>query len=424
VAEGLGGAWLEEPTGSCLVVDRDYAGGFPHGSGRVDDYAAAAVQCRQGLDLLSATGRERASDGQSADGSERMLFFDLETTGLSGGTGTYAFLVGCGYFEAGRFRTRQFFLTGYAEERGLLMAVARSLEPTSLLVTFNGKSFDVPLIGMRYLFHRMESPFDALPHLDLLHPARRLWRRRGEADEALPGGWGNQPGRARANSSCALGALEREILGVERENDVPSAEIPARYFEYARSGDPRPLAAVLEHNRLDLLSLAALTSTVLGLIDRGPRSARNFRECLALGGLYERAGQMSRATGCYAHAAGLGREAGAGRDPDVEVQKEALRRLAVRLRRERRHEEAAEAWGRILLLGGGHLPVEREAAEALAIYHEHRTRDLAAAHRWARRALSGETSLAAGAPVQRRLARLERKLAEQGRRPTGDPPEE
>src|SRR5262249_51802352 len=153
--------------------------------------------------------------------------------GLSGGAGTHAFLIGCARFDDDRgLVTKQFLLTRPADERPLLDLVAAEIADAGALVSFNGKSFDAPMLEPRYLFHRLDWPGEGVPHVDALHPARRFW-----------------PG------DCSLVALERQKLGARRVADVPQAEIPARYFHFVRTGDARPLVAVLEHNRRDLLTL-------------------------------------------------------------------------------------------------------------------------------------------------------------------------
>jgi uncharacterized protein YprB with RNaseH-like and TPR domain len=221
------------------------------------------------LPLLMA----RASDSAAAGG--RMLFIDLETTGLAGGAGTYAFLVGFGWFEDASFRVRQFFLTSYAAEQVLLEEVTALAAQAGVLVSYNGKTFDLPLIETRFLFHRMAPPFGGLTHLDMLHLARRLWRPRttGESLER----------EGQSHTTCRLSAVEESVLGHVRQGDVPGFEIPSRYFHYVRTGDARPLDEVFEHNRLDLLALAMLTATAATLLHAGPDAARTAREALGLG---------------------------------------------------------------------------------------------------------------------------------------------
>jgi uncharacterized protein YprB with RNaseH-like and TPR domain len=132
-----------------------------------------------------------------------LLFLDLETTGLAGGAGTYAFLVGCGWFDGATFRLRQFFLSNFGAERALLESVAELAAGTACVVTYNGKSFDLPLMETRFVLQRMPTPFADMPHVDMLHPARRLWRE----DDV----------------ECRLTNLERTLCGREREGDVPGS---------------------------------------------------------------------------------------------------------------------------------------------------------------------------------------------------------
>lgn len=379
----LGGDVRDFGPGSCLVVDRAYAGDLKHGDLTIGRCADTAQRCLAHLSVLDAPGRQRVQAGSD---QPSMLFFDLETTGLAGGAGTYAFLVGCGAFVEGAFHTRQFFLIGYGVERPLLAAVAAQMAGRDVLVSFNGRTFDAPVLETRYLFHRAAVPFADLPHLDMLHVARRLWR---------------------CEAGCSLRILEGTLAGLSRRGDIPGSEIPARYVQYVRTGDARPLAPVFEHNRLDLLSLAVLTTTAMELIEQGAEGTRSARECLGLGRLYERAGMRDRAALCYAHAAS-GHVRGSRQD-----RAEALCWLARRMRRECRHDEAAGAWQQILALerseGTAHR-LTREAAHALAAHHEHRSRDLQAAHKYAVCAATAAATEADRLQARHRLVRLERKL--------------
>jgi hypothetical protein len=336
--------------------------------------------------------------GGAAPGG-RVLFVDLETTGLAGGSGTYAFLLGCAWIDDDGLRTRQYFLADFAAERALLDELAGVAAAAGTLVTYNGKAFDVPLLEARYTLHRMPAPFAGLPHVDLLHAARRLWRHAAS-------------GSGEPHRRLALSAVERVQLGHPRDGDVPGFEIPSRYFGWLRDGDARALGAVLEHNRHDLLALAALTSRVATLLERGPSATAGPREALGLGRLYARAGLTGRALAAFAWAAGIGRDVGDGGvvGADALTRAEALGAYAALLRRERRFADAADAWRRLVALEECPPLLVREAAEALAVHHEHRLRDLPAA-----RALTLRSLRCAGSPTRRRalehrLARLERKL--------------
>jgi uncharacterized protein YprB with RNaseH-like and TPR domain len=378
VAEALGGAWCESGSGRFLVVDRTYTPGHRHGDVTMADALPPSDGVWPRLALLAGPG-ERIGAGS-------LLFVDLETTGLAGGAGSYAFLVGCAWFDGGTFRIRQFFLSDFGAERSLLVAVQGAVESAGAIVTYNGKTFDMPLMETRFIMHRMPAPFGAVPHIDMLHPARRLWR--GAGDEG---------------GSCRLSALEQAICGHAREGDVPGFEIPSRYFHFVRTGDPRPLVPVFEHNRLDLLSLALLTSHAAQLLEEGPGAARTAREAYGAGRLYERSGVTLAAKECFARAVDL--------PGDVATHAEALRAFAVLARRDRRYAEAAAAWGRIIALQGCPPHIVREATEALAVHHEHRLRDPRTARAFALEALQLHETPTRRHAIHHRLARLDRKMA-------------
>jgi uncharacterized protein len=408
----LGGRPADTPFGQCLIVDRRYEGDRFHGSIRIGDCDVPDLASLAILDPSLAWGLTPASRNglQTPDGplrTRRTIFIDLETTGLSGGAGTVAFLVGCGYFDLGAFQVRQFLLTSHASERALLYAVADFFDGADLIVTYNGKTFDVPVMETRWLFHRLQMPLDSVPHFDVLHPARRLWRGRAGGEDP-------------DDSCCRLATLERTLFNVTRVGDVGGFEIPGRFFRFLRSGDPRPLEPVLEHNRLDLVSLAAVMARAMELARNGPAACRDCTEALALGRIYERAAAdervpdrlsvLARGDSCYRRAA---------ESRTTEVRAEALYRLALRHRRERRFAEAAAIWRDVIdltepravrrIAGLGEL--RQFAAEALAIHHEHRERDLGSARELALFALEEADGRRADG-VRHRLARIDRKIAQ------------
>jgi uncharacterized protein YprB with RNaseH-like and TPR domain len=400
IGDLLGGTVTETAFGQCLVVERRYESDRWHGTIRIGDCDLRSGDGFSVLDPgLEMRGREAGPDAVS-EALSRAVFIDLETTGLSGGAGTLAFLVGLAFFDLGAFQVRQFLLTSHAGERALLAAVADCFDDADLIVSYNGKTFDVPVMETRWVFHRMEPALTGIPHFDMLHPARRLWKLR-------------PTGTAGDDGGCRLSTLERALFGFRRVGDVPGGEIPGRFFQFLRSGDPRPLEAVLEHNRLDLVSLAAVTARALQLADEGVAACRHVSEALALGRVYERSGDLSRADACYRHAADA---------DDIEVKGEALYRLGLRCRRERRFEDAAEVWRTLLTLGAGTSrtspateALRQFAAEALAIHQEHRTKDYLAARELAMFALD-EMGEAPGRRtrgkdgLRHRLARLDRKI--------------
>jgi len=410
LAAVLGGSPVETPFGRCLIVDRRYEGDRWHGSIQIGQCEVDDLNALRILDpALTVSLCDRGQTPVVGLRTfPRTVFIDLETTGLSGGAGTVAFLVGCGFFDLGAFQVRQFLLTSYASERALLWAVAEFFKDADLIVTYNGKSFDVPVMETRWLFHRLQMPLDGVPHFDMVHPARRLWRPRAAATEMDEGG-------------CRLGTLERTLFEVNRVGDVGGFEVPARFFRFLRSGDPRPLEAVLEHNRFDLVSLAAVMARAVDLVRSGHLACRDCGEALALGRVYERAAADDRIGGrerVFVQAGSCYQRGAESRATDIRA--EALYRLALWHRRERRFAEAAAIWREVLDLTEprgvrrmtGMRALRRFAAEALAIHHEHRDRDLDSARELALFALEeaeADGRMADG--VRHRLARLNRKIA-------------
>ena len=269
----------------------------------------------------------------------RAVFLDTETTGLAGGAGTAAFLIGVGWVDGERFRVRQYFMRDYHEEAALLHALAEELRRFDRLVTFNGKMFDVPLLDARFRLNRGRFPLASAPHLDLLHPARRLWKARLE--------------------SCRLQALEAGLMGLRRAGDIPGEEIPQVYFDWVRRRDARMLARVFEHNRQDIVSLAALAVLACQWVEEG--RAEDPRDVFSLARVLERARLFDRSEAEYRRALALG--PGALRGP-------ALLRLAWRAKRAGDDARAAALW-----LEAGEAG-EVEGWRELAMHHEHRTKDL------------------------------------------------
>jgi uncharacterized protein len=391
-AEVLGGTLVHQPEGSCLIVERHYEAGARHGTEAIGEIVDT-LRC--GATELEVIGRAWPS-AAGLDGV--MCLLDLETTGLAGGAGTQAFLIGCAVVAPDGVRVRQFLMPGLEHERAQLSALTGWIGDLASrndgtgdavsLITFNGRTFDVPLVETRYLYHRSPFPLGGCPHLDMLHPARRLWR------------------DPRSAEGCALTTLERHLGGVHRIGDVPGFEIPSRYFQFARDGDARPLEAVLEHNRLDLLSTALLLARAIRLIARGPSATTSAGECLGLGRLYEQAGAGDEAEACFHHAAGLAARVGR----DAPIQAEAFKRLAMIRRKANRLGEAAEAWKALLGVRGCAVALRREAREALAIHHEHRSRDLDQARLLVLAALAEEQEGRGRSEAEHRLRRLERKI--------------
>ena len=342
------------------------------------------------LELLSRTRDESLSRKTRAalEDPEKWLFLDTETTGLAGGTGTYAFLIGLAWWDAGGLQVEQFFMRDFAEEHSLLHELSHRIAERPVLVTFNGKSFDWPLLENRFTMTRSIAVPKLAAHLDLLHPARVLWKLR--------------------LGSVRLVELERHVidaprLGWHRENDVASALIPQYYFDYLRGGPAEPLASVVRHNQMDLRGLAALFCKVNELLSAAPNAANEI-ESLDLFGLsrfLRRRGDPDRAHSACAQALAMGLPA--------EFRPKARRDLALMAKRRGEHARAAEIWLQIVadLHDGIH------ACEQLAIYYERHARDLAKAAEFAQLAIAKllrERANSRDPLLTARFARLEKKF--------------
>ena len=283
---------------------------------------------------------------------EAYAFLDTETSGLAGGTGTYAFLVGVGRYEGRAFRLAQFFMRDPTEESALLEGVADFLAPAQALVTFNGKAFDAPLLKTRYRLHRSPVPFEGYLHLDLLPLARRLWRDR------LP--------------SRALKYLEENILGAPRSmEEVSGWEIPYIYFDYLRSGDASPLKGVFYHNAMDVVAMAALLNHVSSLLAEPHDRQHEFgQDVVALAKLFEDLGKWDDAARLYERSFEMGLP-----EPDFW---QTIRRLSILQRRRGDLEAAVRLWEKAAAEGNIYAHIE------LAKYFEHRRRDPVQALQWTR----------------------------------------
>jgi uncharacterized protein len=336
-------------------------------------------------------GGRYTSPEQALD-PEKWLFLDTETTGLSGGTGTYAFLIGIAWWDAGGLQVEQFLMRDFSEEHSVLLELSERLAERPVLVTFNGKTFDWPLLESRFTMTRSIRLPQLAAHLDLLHPARAVWKLR--------------------LGSVRLVELEQHVLdarrlGWDRADDVPSNMIPQFYFDYLRGRSVAPLAGVVRHNRNDLRGLAALFGKLSELLgkEHHPREADGL-DLLGLSRFLNRRGQKKRAeSACIA-----------ARDRGLPIALDAVAQweLAKMAKWRGEHEAAAQIFEEL----SRDSDWRAAACEELAIFHERKRKDLPMALKYARKAIgelkksSALQKFAAFSAVHlRRCERLTKKIA-------------
>ena len=306
---------------------------------------------------------------------EEILFLDTETTGLSHGAGTVAFLVGVGFFTEKSFTVRQYLMRDYDEEIFLLQHVAQEIENRKMICTFNGATFDLPLLEARFILNRMRTILPARPHLDLLPASRRVWKLRLQ--------------------KCNLSSLEAAVLGAERQDDLPGALVPERYFKYLESGDFSLLSDVLRHNGQDIISLAHILDKLIRLHDHPLEEAWEAEDLYSLGRILEKRGKAEGARMCY-RAADRGT-----------VSVLARGKMAESLRRAGEWDEAENIYRQMARdKQGGVMPLI-----ALAKIREHKKRDIPAAIEYTQQAirLAADRDDKEMLSLQRRFARLMNK---------------
>ena len=403
-AHGMQGSWLNDArdlSSRAKTIPYDPArlsevlGATPK-TNQYGDYLSVRCWCAQppqyspdlrALRLLLPEAPDEIAD------AEQWLFLDTETTGLAGGSGTYAFLVGIAWWEGGGLEIEQFFLREYSEERALLFALRERIAERPVLVTFNGKSFDWPLLETRYRMSRKMSTPTLRAHLDFLHPARNLWRLR--------------------LGSVRLSELERHVLGWERGADLLSGLIPQIYFDYLRGGPPERLVPVLNHKQMDLRGLAALSSRILSLLSDAENLGQDGLELFGVSRICEKRGEHTRARKLY--------EKSIASFLPTETDRAARRSLARLAKREGDFELACELWKDAI----GNSRHGYEAYEQLAIYYEHKARDPEQALQVVRQAIDelrraiqmGDIAPGAHREIKARFDRRMERLERKSRRP-------
>jgi uncharacterized protein YprB with RNaseH-like and TPR domain len=378
----IAGEVVATPQGDCFVVQQTFPPAHQQGAAPL-----AELWQQRPLAFSRLAGDARFLEIQPA----QIVFLDIETTGLSGGAGTYAFLVGVGYFQADQsFIVRQYFLRDYGEEPAQMHLLAEALEPFRAVASFNGKAFDLPIVTTRLTLNHLANPLCGAPHLDLLAPARRLWQ-----------GW---------LPSCALSALEVHVLGVRRgSEDVPGYIIPSLYFDYLRTGDALPLVNVFWHNQQDILSMVTLTTRLCQMLDAPLERSLTAPEMLGVARFYEELGEPAECERIY-------RAALAGAMP-AHGTRQASRRLAALYKRGGRRSEAAVLWADLLNDADADAPLD--AYVELAKHYEWTDHDIPHAAEITERAIGWVRRWQRGPERQRNLTELEHRLLRLQRKADG-----
>ncbi|MCE5274550.1 MAG: ribonuclease H-like domain-containing protein [Syntrophaceae bacterium] len=362
------GEEVEMPQGRFFFSRSRLEGSHVHGLHRVCDLASLSMEAAGILAGSSELGGSNPTDA---------LFLDTETTGLAGGTGTFPFLIGIGWFEHRDFITCQLFARDYSEEKAMLAFLGETAAEKRFLVTFNGRSFDVGLLAARFILNRIPDPLAAMPHLDLLHPSRRLVGHRLE--------------------NSRLVTLEEFVLGLKREDDIPGQEIPQRYFDWLKRRDGRLLEGVFRHNRLDIVSMASLARHLADLLE-SPHGHPHAHESdlLSAARLLLDRGRTDQARLRLEALADSG-------DPDVALS--ALKSLSLIHKKAGQWDRAAGIWEAMVSRD----PLDVFAVEELAKWCEHRSHAFGRAALLVERVL-GECGTLASAEQQALAHRLERLL--------------
>ena len=364
IEDVVSGQVVETAFGTHFETERLYERHRRHGSVGIADLADLPG------DLLAAL-----SEGAIPRSNPRQwAFLDTETTGLAGGTGTYAFLIGVGMITDDGFRLRQYFMRDYHEEASVLASLSEHLAQFDVLITYNGKAYDQPLLETRYRMVRSRPPFARLEHLDLLFGARRLWKLRLE--------------------SCRLVDLENQVLGVDRQGDLPGELIPYYYFEYLRMRQAFRLVPIFHHNAMDIVSLACLTAIVPVAFGDGT-TLRHGADMIGVARWLAAADRDEEALALYRRAVDAGL-------PDSVL----FRSLAEIGAIEKRMGRDAAALEVFTDLAASPNPYRAHAFTELAKHFEHRERDYARALEMTREARAIEDS----AELAHREERLERRL--------------
>ena len=374
VQDIIDGTVCRNDDGTCFVMEKMYPLTYLHGGFSVEDLSRLELKA---LKNVCANFDESLS-------VKDLLFLDTETTGLSGGAGTVAFLAGVGFFRDDAFILRQYFMRDYDEEPAMLKFLGELIEGFRALVTFNGKAFDWNILKNRFIFNRIK-PLPAEPlHIDLLFPSRRIWKLRLE--------------------SCRLISLEENILGECRADDVPGELIPSIYFKYLESREADGIKKVMRHNGLDVLSMVSLLTRICRILANPLGEAEDERELLGVGRIFENRREFDASIECYEMCVKSGR---------TSIRDAALRILPDIYKKSGDYVKAVAHWENMVRNKSA---FNMQPLIELAKYYEHREKDFARALEIVEEAVRLSIRLGLGndphhSGLLKRLERLKKKAA-------------
>ena len=367
------GTYIPTKDGDIFVARHSYELDHLHGN-----FPLSILEKIEGKDLQVLGNRDKKINFNL----RKTLFLDTETTGLAGGTGTSAFLIGIGFFYENKYIVEQYFMRDYIEESPMLQLIAEKAEDYDLIVTFNGRSFDLPLLETRMIMNRIDPVFNRLHDLDLLHPARRIW--------------------GLSLENCRLGTLEEEVLGFERtEDDLPSALIPDIYFDYVKFGDADPLYKVFYHNEKDVVSMVGLLFKEYKFFNNPLNdNAIAPLDLYSMGRYFERMRDYTMAQACMEKASPK---------LDGAYRRDSLIRLSMIHKREKRWADAVGIWKDFV---SNEKIFNLSPYVELAKFYEHKAKKYETALRYSNEALGRmsnrrENDLTA---LRHRIFRLENKI--------------
>lgn len=377
LCEIFNGKAIETPHGQHILVEKNYNTLLPHGGVKLKEIFNIKPEI---LSLINKNEEFKKVDFR------KTVFIDTETTGLAGGSGTYIFLFGAGYFQGENFILRQYFMDDYDKEPATLYSINSFLQQFDSVVSFNGKAYDIPLLTTRLLMNRFESPLKGQLHMDLLAPARRLYRQR--------------------LASVSLASLEKNLCSIKRKGDIPGYEIPALYFRFLNNKNPYPLKPVFYHNRIDILTLITLTCKMAkALEDPFYSDSCEEEDYYCLGKVYEDMGLIQESINCYTKALSI-----------RGVKEKAYLQLSLLYKRLGKWKEAVDLWDYMQ----SHNIYSIFALIELAKYYEHKVKDYEMAQMATQKALEltyRKQNLLGNCPeteiedIKKRLNRIQLKRA-------------